>query len=153
MLTLLEALDELNSKSESELTLDYLEELAKKVSIEDPHANAVTYLYSGGHMDGSGNWISARDTYIKPEINNQDVRLIDRTHLGQFLDSPEYNEALKLAYINEGYDSVAAATMASNYTRAIPHKDCTRIAQSDFSSDCTTRTTQGCRLARTNCAI
>ncbi len=32
MLTLLEALDELNSKSESELTLDYLEELAKKVS-------------------------------------------------------------------------------------------------------------------------
>lgn len=30
MLTLLEALDELNSKSESELTLDYLEELAKK---------------------------------------------------------------------------------------------------------------------------
>lgn len=34
MLTLLEALDELNSKSESELTLDYLEELAKKVSIE-----------------------------------------------------------------------------------------------------------------------
>ena len=31
MLTLLEALDELNSKSESELTLDYLEELAKKV--------------------------------------------------------------------------------------------------------------------------
>ena len=28
MLTLLEALDELNSKSESELTLDYLEELA-----------------------------------------------------------------------------------------------------------------------------
>ena len=38
MLTLLEALDELNSKSESELTLDYLEELAKKVSIEPvPH--------------------------------------------------------------------------------------------------------------------
>ena len=37
--------------------------------------------------------------------------------MGQFLDSPEYNEALKLAYINEGYDSVAAATMASNYTR------------------------------------
>ena len=38
MLTLLEALDELNSKSESELTLDYLEELAKKVSIESvPH--------------------------------------------------------------------------------------------------------------------
>jgi len=34
MLTLLEALDKLNSKSESELTLDYLEELAKKVSIE-----------------------------------------------------------------------------------------------------------------------
>lgn len=67
-------------------------------------------------MDGSGNWISVRDTYIKPEINNQDVRLIDRTHLGQFLDSPEYNEALKLAYINEGYDSVAV-TMASNYTR------------------------------------
>lgn len=33
MLTLLEALDELNSKSESEVTLDYLEELAKKVSI------------------------------------------------------------------------------------------------------------------------
>ena len=64
MLTLLEALDELNSKSESELTLDYLEELAKKVSIEDPNANAVTYLYSGGHMDGSGNWISVRDTYI-----------------------------------------------------------------------------------------
>lgn len=30
MLTLLEALDKLNSKSESELTLDYLEELAKK---------------------------------------------------------------------------------------------------------------------------
>ena len=26
---------------------------------------------------------------------------------------------------------------------AIPHKDCTRIAQSDFSSDCTMRTTQG----------
>lgn len=87
MLTLLEALDELNSKSESELTLDYLEELAKKVSIEDP--NAVTYLYIDGHMDGSGNWISVRDTYMKPEINNQDVRLIDRTHLGQFLDSPE----------------------------------------------------------------
>lgn len=38
MLTLLEALDELNSKSESELTLDYLEGLAKKVSIEPvPH--------------------------------------------------------------------------------------------------------------------
>lgn len=38
MLTLLEALDEHNSKSESELTLDYLEELAKKVSIEPvPH--------------------------------------------------------------------------------------------------------------------
>ena len=38
MLTLLEALDELNSKSESELTLDYLEELDKKVSIEPvPH--------------------------------------------------------------------------------------------------------------------
>ena len=38
MLTLLEALDKLNSKSESELTLDYLEELAKKVSIEPmPH--------------------------------------------------------------------------------------------------------------------
>ena len=38
MLTLLEALDELNSKSKSELTLDYLEELAKKVSIESvPH--------------------------------------------------------------------------------------------------------------------
>lgn len=31
MLTLLEALDELNSKSESELTLDYLEELAKSI--------------------------------------------------------------------------------------------------------------------------
>lgn len=30
MLTLLEALDELNSKSESELTLDYLENLLKK---------------------------------------------------------------------------------------------------------------------------
>lgn len=51
MLTLLESLDELNSKSESELTLDYLEELAKKVSIEDPRANAVTYLYSGGHIE------------------------------------------------------------------------------------------------------
>ena len=38
-------------------------------------------------------------------------------------------------------------------SKAIPHKDCARIAQSDFSSDCTTRTTQGCRLARTNCAI
>ena len=39
MLTLLEALDKLNSKSESELTLDYLEELAKKVSIEPvPHS-------------------------------------------------------------------------------------------------------------------
>lgn len=30
MLTLLEALDELNSKSENELTLDYLENLLKK---------------------------------------------------------------------------------------------------------------------------
>lgn len=30
MLTLLEALDEFNSKSESELTLDYLENLLKK---------------------------------------------------------------------------------------------------------------------------
>ena len=27
--------------------------------------------------------------------------------------------------------------------RAIPHKDCACIAQSDFSSDCTMRTTQG----------
>ena len=34
MLTLLEVLDELNSKSESELTLDYLEELAKKGASE-----------------------------------------------------------------------------------------------------------------------
>lgn len=37
--------------NDSELTLDYLEELAKKVSIEDPRANAVTYLYSGGHIE------------------------------------------------------------------------------------------------------
>ena len=27
------------------------------------------------------------------------------------------------------------------------------LAKLDFSSDCTMRTTQGCRLARTNCAI
>ncbi|WP_418823351.1 hypothetical protein [Ruminococcus sp.] len=51
MLTLLEALDELNSKSESELTLDYLEELAKKVSIESvPHltikGSELTYNWS-----------------------------------------------------------------------------------------------------------
>ena len=42
MLTLLEALDELNSKSESELTLDYLEELANKVSIYPvPHITII----------------------------------------------------------------------------------------------------------------
>ena len=36
--------------------------------------------------------------------------------------------------------------------KAIPHNYCRAIAQSDFSSDCIMRTTQGCRLARTNCA-
>lgn len=62
MLTLLEALDELNSKSESELTLDYLEELAKKVSIEPvPHLTKCHFrlcIYSGSRMQvqkpGSG---------------------------------------------------------------------------------------------------
>lgn len=36
-----EALEELNSKSGSELMIDYLEELAKKVSIDDSKANAI----------------------------------------------------------------------------------------------------------------
>ena len=33
--------------------------------------------------------------------------------------------------------------ISSVISKAIPHKDCARIAQSDFSSDCTMRTTQG----------
>ena len=56
---------------------------------------------------------------------------------------------LKTAEIN----GTGASGYLSDSIKAIPHKDCTRIAQSDFSSDCTMRTTQGCRLARTNCAI
>lgn len=66
MLNLAEALEVLNSTKDSEITIGYLEELAKNVSIEDAKANsnAITYLYSGGHMDNNGKWVSVRDTYI-----------------------------------------------------------------------------------------
>ena len=96
MLNLAEALEVLNSTKDSEITIGYLEELAKNVSIEDAKANsnAITYLYSGGHMDNNGKWVSVRDTYITPELGNENVRSIDRTYLGQFLDSDEYRNAL-----------------------------------------------------------
>ena len=44
----------------------------------------------------------------------------------------------------EGYFWIDFATLNHMVQfKAIPHKDCARIAQSDFSSDCTMRTTQG----------
>ena len=118
MLNLAEALEVLNSTKDSEITIGYLEELAKNVSIEDAKANsnAITYLYSGGHMDNNGKWVSVRDTYITPELGNENVRLIDRTYLGQFLDSDEYRNALIRAYVNEGYDLTTASNKATAYT-------------------------------------
>lgn len=119
MLTCSDAIKELSLKSESELTLDYLEDLTKRISIKDPKAaaNAITYLYSGSYIDASGNKVSIRDTYIKPELDNLNVRLIDRTYLGEFLDSKDYGDALKKAFINEGYDSTTATDMVKEYTK------------------------------------
>lgn len=141
MLTLSDAIKELSLKSESELTLDYLEDLTKRISIEDPkaNANAITYLYSGSYIDAAGNKVSIRDTYIKPELDNLNVRLIDRTHLGEFLDSNYYGDALKMAFINEGYDSKTATDMVKEYTRGTGTTGPWAEASRRFASETTGR--------------
>ena len=44
---------------------------------------------------------------------------------------------------SEVMDHIDLKIMISCGFKAIPHKDCACIAQSDFSSNCTMRTTQG----------
>ncbi len=81
----------------SSYTLTDLEQLVSQISIVDPSANsdATTVLYSG---------------MVKPDVHSNDiiqkmgqradVRVMDRTHVGQFLLSTEYKRALEVAYMN-----------------------------------------------------
>ena len=51
------------------------------------------------------------------------------------------------------YAGAFSAAVSANLLKAIPHKDCARIARSDFSADCTKTTTAGWRLPRSFWAI
>ncbi|HCN75036.1 hypothetical protein ACWN83_07275 [Pseudolactococcus plantarum] len=103
MLTYDEALQKLKLivKNSNSYTLTDLEQLIRQISIDDPIANgnATTVLYSGMVKPGVHS-----NKIIQEIYNRSDVRVIDRTHIGQFLLSPEYEIALEAAYINTYLD-------------------------------------------------
>lgn len=71
----------------TELTPQALTNLAKQVSIEA--SGAVTVLYGGKLPDGS----FASDAITSMVKNGDDIRVIDKTPLGNFLTSDEYKFA------------------------------------------------------------
>ncbi len=96
MLTLAQALTKLDElKASGKVTTTKLMELASQVSLDTAPTytqGSVTLLYSG-----TINGVSSTD-YIKDMIaQNADIRVIDKTNVGQFLADYEFVKAWKLA--------------------------------------------------------
>jgi hypothetical protein len=96
MLTKDQALDELAKlQATGKVTTKKLMELAAQVSLDATPGftqGSVTVLYSG-----TINGVSSTD-YIGEMIRqNADIRVIDKTHVGQFLADKKFNDAWKLA--------------------------------------------------------
>lgn len=96
MLTLAQALDDLNDlKTTGTATTTKLMELAARVSLDTAPGftqGSVTLLYSG-----TVNGVSSEKYIGKMIEQGADIRVIDKTNVGQFLVDAEFKEAWKLA--------------------------------------------------------
>ena len=97
-----QAIDELAANPHLYNTPDSLRDLVASVSIDAGKGQTfgkTTVLYSGKLLEvPQGVWSPSANEAIEQMMKTKDVRVINQTHLAQFVSSDEFTDAVKLAF-------------------------------------------------------